>query len=75
MNLPEGFLMLGNDSYMVESTLKDYVRIAEQIRRAKKSGDNGENVTDESGEDDRFTRSPWCCHGDKWKQKASASHP
>ena len=48
MNLPEGFLMLGNDFYTVESTLKDYDRIAEQIRRAKKSGDNGENVADES---------------------------
>ena len=38
MNLQEGFLMLGNDSYTVESTLKDYDRIAEQIRRAKNGG-------------------------------------
>lgn len=52
MNLPEGFLLLGNDSYMVESALMDFDRIAEQIRRAKEgtAEDVNEDGEKETGE-------------------------
>ena len=58
MDQPEGFLLLGNDSYKVESALKEYDRIEEQIRRAKEdraeTGNSGENGKEgKEGEDFR----------------------
>lgn len=49
MDIPEGFLLLGNDSYTVESELKDYNRIEEQIRRVKEGAvSDGSDINDES---------------------------